>query len=299
MSIPTVFSSHDVMPFAYTRLTHFVDPARCEPESPEQYRLPLFYNVRQMRFRYNPFRNVALRLVLARQVAGRTCVSEALRQALEANGLPQFQVVHNGIDTARYRTTPEAVARLRARLRLEGRKVVLFAGRPTIDKGIRELLAALKRLRERVPESLLLVLSSAGLNPAGLTDSGLTDHVQSGGWLSGEELTAAYHLASAVVVPSICLDAFPTVNLEAMAAGTPVVATCHGGSREAVVDGETGYIVNPFDTAVLAQRLERLLTDDDLRAQMGAAARRRIADRFTLDHQVQAMVSIYEAAMVG
>lgn len=301
LGIPVVFSSHDVMPFAYNRLTHFVDPAVCGVQSPTQYRLPPFYNLRQMRFRYNPLRNLVLRYILGHHVRLRTCVSAAHRQALEANGLPPFQVVHNGIARQQFQATPDAVERLRAKLGLQGRKVILFAGRLTRDKGSKQLLAALNRLVERLPGTLLLLLSRAGLDEQGLNTPEFRHlreaHVRSGGWLAGAELAAAYGLADVVAVPSICLDCFPTVNLEAMAAGKPVVATCYGGSPEAVADGETGYIVNPFDTAALADRLERLLRDDDLRVRMGAAARRRITDRFTLDQQVQAMLHLYDMAI--
>ncbi|MBZ0290815.1 MAG: glycosyltransferase family 4 protein, partial [Anaerolineae bacterium] len=297
MGIPVVFTAHDVMPFAYQRLTHFVDPAHCGVQSPEQYRLPPFFNLRQARFRYNPIRNLALRYILTHHVRRRTCVSEAHRQALEANDLPPFQVVHNGIAAARFQSTPEAVERLRVKLGTAGRKVILFGGRLTADKGSYQLLAAFKLLVERLPEALLLVLSRVGLDEQGLNTPEFRHlretHVRSGGWLSGDELAAAYGLADVVTVPSICLDCFPTINLEAMAAGKPVVATCYGGSPESVVDGETGYIVNPFDSAALAERLERLLRDAELRARMGAAGQRRIAEHFTLAHQVRAMEQVY------
>jgi phosphatidylinositol alpha-1,6-mannosyltransferase len=178
--------------------------------------------------------------------------------------------------------------------------VILLGGRLTADKGSYQLLAAFKALVERVPDALLLVLSRAGLDEQGLNTPEFRhlreSHVRSGGWLSGDELAAAYGVADVVTVPSICLDCFPTINLEAMAAGKPVVATCYGGSPEAVVDGETGYIVNPFDSGALARRLENLLRDDELRARMGAAGQRRIAGHFTLAHQVGAMESIYRDA---
>jgi glycosyltransferase involved in cell wall biosynthesis len=301
MGLPTVFSSHDVMPFAYNRLTYFVDPAQCGVQSSAQYRLPPFFNLRQMRFRYNPVRNLALRYILTHHVQRRTCVSEAHRQALEANDLPPFQVVHNGIASERFQTTPDAVERLRTKLGVQGRKIILFGGRLTADKGSYQLLAAFKALVERVPEALLLVLSRAGLDEHGLNTPEFRHlrerHVLSGGWLSGDELAAAYGLTDVVTVPSICLDCFPTINLEAMAAGKTVVATCYGGSPEAVVDGETGYIVNPFDSAILAGKLEHLLRDDGLRARMGAAGQRHIAEHFTLAHQVGAMESIYRDAI--
>ena len=87
-----------------------------------------------------------------------------------------------------------------------------------------------------------------------------------GGWLEGAELATAYRLADVVATPSVCFDSFPTVNLEGMAAGAPPVTTCFGGAKEAVIDGETGFVVNPFDTDTLS---DRLITPADRR---GAAA---------------------------
>ncbi len=296
--IATAFTSHDVMPFAYSRLCHYVDPTRKGVDSPREYRLPRFYNLRQMRFRYNPVRNMIVRHILSKYASARISVSEALRQSLEANGLPPFRVVHNGIDPASLSVSAEAVEALRAKLGLSGRKVILVAGRMTRDKGKLQLLAALKRVVERVPEALLLILSPAGLGQRGLDNPEFTHlldtHIRSGGWLQGDELAAAFNLADVVTVPSIIMDSFPTVNLEAMAAGKPVVSTCHGGSPEAVLDGETGYIVNPFDTAQFADRLERLLLDNDLRHRMGQAGRQRVEHMFSLGGQVGKMVGIYK-----
>ena len=296
MGLPTVFNSHDVMPFAYNRLRHFVNPARCGVNSPEDYRLPRFYNLKQMRFRYNPLRNIIIRYILRHHVGVRVSVSVAHRQTLEANGLPPFQVVHNGIDVGRFQARAETVQALRARLGLVGRKVVMLAGRLSRDKGDRQLLAAMKQVIAVVPNALLLILSAREPN-LGAEFEHLRDYVRSGGWLSGEELIAAFHAVDVVTSPSIIMDSFPTVNLEAMAAHKPVVATCYGGSSEAVVNGETGYIINPFDTEQFANRLIRLLTDDALRARMGQAGYERVQERFSLAKQVKQMVEIYETVM--
>jgi glycosyltransferase involved in cell wall biosynthesis len=293
MGIATVFNSHDVMPFAYNKPKHFIDPARCGVASPDDYRLPRFYNLKQMRFRYNPFRNIVIRYVLRHYADARVCVSEAHRQALEANGLPPFQVVYNGIDPHSLDALDEAVDRVRDRLGLAGRRVILFAGRLTRDKGSVQLLRALGQVIAHVPEALLLVLSSSALNIPEAEFDGVRPYVRSGGWLEGADLAAAFHLADVVAVPSIIMDSFPTVNLEAMAAGKPLIATCYGGSPEAVIDGETGYIVNPFDTPAFADRLERLLLDANLRQRMGAAGRRRLVEHFTLAAQVEQMMKIY------
>ena len=107
-------------------------------------------------------------------------------------------------------------------------------------------------------------------------------------------MRAAFQLADVVTVPSIYLDPFPTVNLEAMASGVPVVATSFGGSDEVVVDGETGYIVNPLDVDTFAGRLESLLTDSVLRTAMGQRGKERIRAKFSLERQVGQMAEIYQ-----
>jgi glycosyltransferase involved in cell wall biosynthesis len=120
------------------------------------------------------------------------------------------------------------------------------------------------------------------------------EHVRFGGWLSGNDLAAAYGLANVVVVPSVYLDACPLVNLEAMAARKPVIATCHGGSPEIVQDGVTGYIVNPFDTARFAGRLVDVLTDDGLRTRLGNAGYERYLRQFTQERFAERMSAIFD-----
>lgn len=302
MNIPTTITLQDVMAFSYTKLTHFIDPAVCSVSSPDQYRLPPLHNLRTMRLRYNPLRNLVIRRILHRAADVRIAGSEALRQALTANGLHDFRVIHASVVPADFTASPAVVEALRERLGLTGRKVILFAGRLTHDKGSEQLLQALGEVIQSVPNALLLTLTRATLEAQGLTKpeyAHLRDHVRVGGWMQGEELAAAYQLADVVVVPSICLDVFPTINLEAMAAGKPVIATCFGGSPEAVMDGETGYIINPFDTALFASRLITLLSDDALAQQMGAAGRQRLLEHFTLGKQVNLMLQAYQDAIAA
>lgn len=299
LGIPAVFSSHDVMLFAYHKLNHFVDPARCGVRTADDYRLPPLYNLRQMRLRYNPLRNVAIRQILTRYVQVRTAPAQELCDAHHANHLPPFVCVHNGIDPQQFEASAATVNALRERLNLVERKVILFAGRLTAAKGTRQLLDALQRVIRDVPETALLVLSSVPIAEQ-VQDAHYAQlrerHLVSGGWLAGEELAAAYHLCDVVTVPSVVFDTFPTVNLEAMAARKPVIATCYGGSREAVLDGETGYLVNPFDSVDFAAKLSRLLLDDALRQQMGAAGFERVRQQFSIEMQVSAMLGCYQQA---
>src|SRR5204863_1045977 len=79
-------------------------------------------------------------------------------------------------------------------------------------------------------------------------------------------------------------EGFGIVFLEAAACGVPAVAGRSGGAWEALVDGETGFVVAPRDVAEVRARLRELLTDPDLRLRMGAAARRRAVEGYAYDH---------------
>lgn len=295
----TVFTAHDVMPFAYAKLTRFIDPNRPDQCDGWDYRLPFGYNIRQMRLRWNPARNLSIRHTMVYYMDARVAVSGALRDALQANRLPPFEVVHNGIDLDSVDIPEVSVQVLRQRYRLEGRRVIVFGGRLSRHKGDRQLFAALRKVKERVPDVALLVLA----RPSDYTERmlrdnpDLSDQIVLGGWLEGGELMAAYRLADVVVSPSVSFDSFPTVNLEGMAAGAVPVTTCFGGGRELVQDGETGFVVNPYDIDSLADRLVRLLTDDALRHRMAAAGRARIEAEFTLERQVHNMLAVYERAL--
>lgn len=102
-----------------------------------------------------------------------------------------------------------------------------------------------------------------------------------------------------MVVPSVVFDSFPTVNLEALAAGRPVIATCLGGGRELVRDGQEGFIVNPLRTEALTEQLLALLSDEALAARLGAAGRRRIEqDGFSLAHFIAQHEALYASLVV-
>jgi glycosyltransferase involved in cell wall biosynthesis len=301
MGISTVFSSHDVMPFAYQKLSFFIDPSYCGVHSAKDYRLPPFFNFKQMRLRYNPLRNMTIRRILS-QCQARTAPSQELCNAHAANDLPVFRAVHNGIDAAKFSASAETIKNLRQRLNLQGRKVILFAGRLTAAKGTKQLLEALEIVVKELPQASLLVLSSVPIEEQ-IQDNKYAylreKHIVSGGWLAGEELAAAYHLADMLLSPSIIFDTFPTVNLEAMTAKAVVLASCYGGSREAVLDGETGYIINPFDTADFAQKMLRLLQDDALRQKMAEAAYQRVIQEFSIEKQATEMLRIFQEAIHG
>ena len=297
----TVFTAHDVMPFAYTKYTAFINPSRPDQWGGWDYKMPVGYNWRQMRLRYNPARNLSIRHTMQHYVDARVAVSGELKCALEANDLPLFQVIHNGIDANLFDVPQINIDVLRQRYKLDGRRVILFGGRLSREKGDQQLFSALRRIKREVPNVAVLVLARSSDYARSMIygNPDLAEQIVMGGWLEDAELSAAFRLADVVATPSVCFDSFPTVNLEGMAAGAPPVTTCFGGARELVVDGKTGYVVNPFDVDRLAGCLTRLLTDDALRQNMAEAGFQRLDEGFTLQHQVEAMLDVYENALAA
>jgi glycosyltransferase involved in cell wall biosynthesis len=92
-------------------------------------------------------------------------------------------------------------------------------------------------------------------------------------------------------------EGFPLSILEAMRAGLPVVASNVGGVGESVRDGENGFLVGRGDVAQLRDRIERLLTEPELRARLGASGRSRFVQDFTLEVSVARTLAVYEATV--
>jgi glycosyltransferase involved in cell wall biosynthesis len=295
LGLPTVFTSHDVMPVAYGKMKHFIHPDLAVPVNPALYKIPLLHNVWQMRRHYNPFRTVQIRRLIKRYTNMRVAVSNAHQQALAMNGLAGFQVVYNGVRPQRFAASAGRIEGLRAKLNLAGRKVILFGGRVTYDKGITPLLSALRNLKDIHPEAMLLILSANPLDP-GLFE-GVADRVRLGGWLDGEDLAAAYGVATVVAMPSLCFETAGMMALEGMAAGKPVIASGFGGTAELVAHKQTGWVINPLQPSALEGALREVLSDPERAAHMGQLGRARVEENFSLDRQGEHMLAIYEEAI--
>jgi len=230
---------------------------------------------KQAQKRYNPFRNIIIRYYL-KYVDKIFAVSDALKTALNQSGIQNVDVVYNGIDVDDWHVDADSIAAFKKKYGLEGKKIIFFGGRISGLKGISQINQAMVKIKEKIPEAFLLIVGKEGI-----------------GWLTGDELKAAYLAADVVVVPSIYLDPFPTINLEAMACKKPVVATCFGGSCEVVQDGITGYVVNPFNIKLLTQRIADLLEDSSKAKRFGEAGFERVKERFSLTSQIDQTLAWY------
>ncbi len=162
------------------------------------------------------------------------------------------------------------------------------------EKGHDVLLSAVARLVADHPRVRILIAGEGpmrGTIQAHIRRLHLEETVE----LMGEVQDVPAFLASldGVVLPSSS-ESFPNAVMEAMAASLPVVVTDCGGTRELVVDGETGFIVPIQDVPSLASKMGVLCRDADLRRKMGEAGRWRIARYFTVQHMAGQYESLYE-----
>jgi glycosyltransferase involved in cell wall biosynthesis len=152
---------------------------------------------------------------------------------------------------------------------LPGGDFLLYVGNIGRDKGIGVLLQAYTEMHSEIP--LVLI----GQPEAGFSTT-LPPHVLLLRSWPHAAVMSAWKRCSVALMPSICLDACPTVTMEAMAAGRAVVASQIGGLPEIVADHDTGLLVPPGDTQALSDAMQRLLTDVAQRERMGNLARERV-----------------------
>lgn len=165
----------------------------------------------------------------------------------------------------------------------------LFAGDLSADKGVPVLLDAYRRL-EAAPELIL-----AGRIP-GPEEWRFPPGARWVGQLPHEDVVGLFRSARAVVVPSVWSDPCPTVVLEAMAAGRPVVGSASGGIVDMVVDGQTGLLVPPGDAIALAEALATVLRQPESARAFGVAGRDR-ARKFTVNAVVPRIEQMYAEAI--
>ncbi len=210
-----------------------------------------------------------------------------------------------GVDAQRFR--PDAARRAEGRglMGAGPDDLVLFtAGRFVRKKGFEFLIDAAALLRPRWP-ALRLVIGGGGDLDAELRDRvrsrGMQDRVGFPGVLAQDDVARCLAGADVAVVPSVRdeagnVDGLPNTVMEALASGTPLVATRVGGIPSVVDHERNGWLVAERDVGALASALDRLLADGGARANLGSAARADVLRRHTWDAVAEAFEQVYDRA---
>jgi glycosyltransferase involved in cell wall biosynthesis len=193
-------------------------------------------------------------------------ISESTRRDLIARGLPGEGIVVSqpGIAPAAVQVDPE-------RTRGQG---VIYVGRLEVYKKIDVMLRAMAKLADRFPEAPIVIVGRGPARP-GLEslarDLGLSERTRFAGFVSDSERDVLLAEARVCVCPSE-KEGWGLTVMESNAVGTPVVASDADGLRDSVRHGQTGYLVPEGDVNGFAQRIGEFLDDDELSAEMSAAA---------------------------
>ncbi|WP_109471376.1 glycosyltransferase family 4 protein [Ornithinimicrobium cavernae] len=188
----------------------------------------------------------------------------------------------SGVETEVFRPDPEARAALRERYGLGDRPVVLCLSRLVPRKGADSLIRAMPMIRRDVPGAALVIAGEGSYEKtlrslAARHEVG--DDVLFVGRVAPDEIAAHYAMPDVFAMPcrtrggGLDVEGLGVVYLEAAAAGVPVIAGTSGGAPEAVLDGETGLVVNGRETEQVGRAVVSVLGDPDRAAQMGAAGR--------------------------
>lgn len=234
-------------------------------------------------------KRVARRLPSVLTVSG-----SSRREIVEHLGVREdrISVVHIGADTDLWSPDP-AVAEVPGR-------IVTTSSADVPLKGLVFLVEALAKVRAEHPEAHLVVVGKRaedGPVAQAIEKYGLGDAVRFVKGITDAELVDLVRSAQVSCVPSL-YEGFSLPAAEAMATGTPLVATTGGAIPEvAGPDGETCLAVPPGEPGALAAALNRLLADPDLRARLGAAGRERVLDRFTWARAAEGTAELYRSAI--
>ena len=172
---------------------------------------------------------------------------------------------------------------------------LLCLGRLARQKGFDVAIRAMRSIKDHFADVRLVVVGD-GPERAQLeqqiAELGMSKQVELVGWVTPEEIPAVINTSTMVLMPSR-IEGLPLVALQAAMMERPIVATRVGGLPEIIVDQQTGFLVEPEDSDGLAQAVVHLLDHPDVAAQIGRAARRRVAEIFSWDRCVSAYDEIY------
>lgn len=236
------------------------------------------------------------------------CVSDYIRQrALQhfPEHASKFKVLFNATDPGVFKPYgQEAYTELGSLAEpLIGHPVILYVGRLVPEKGVDVLIRAFCELKSQHPDARLVIVGSSFF--AGAVTTPFQSHLKDlaerckddivfTGYLPHAQIKYLYSLSDVTAFPSVWPEPFGLVMLEAMAAGTCLVASRAGGIPEVMENGRTGLLVEPADAHALAEALHIALSSPERRQQWGDAARAKICTEFTWQHLIHQLDVLLE-----
>jgi len=286
----------------------------------DYFEIPMVHNCHSLgRVKYDvlkedrpPFADMRLleeELILRRSNAVITSTPQEVKNIIDLYGVTgeNIDLIRAGVDERLFKPIEKTEAIKETDLDFE--KTILFVGRITKAKGIRILIKALKNLKLKFNKELKLLIIGGDISGVmhseiesrekkyikeKIKELDLSDDVIFLGPVEREKLPYYYSVADICVIPSL-YESFGLVAVEAMACGTPVIASKTGGLTHTVKNGYSGLHFVPGRSDHLAKKILEIITDSEKLREMGINARIRASREFGLERTVRQIKELYES----
>ena len=219
---------------------------------------------------------------------------DKVQKSMLAPAIAEERVIPYGIDLSVFHPGDQQATRAKLNLPADAR-IFLFAAnnaRRSIWKDYETMQEAIRRVASSAgTEQRKVIFVTLGSD--GPTEQMGHAELRFVPFQSEAATVADYYRAADVYLHAARADTFPNTVLEALACGTPVVATAVGGIPEQIEDGNTGFLVPAGDSAMMEQRITKLLENDEVRIEMGLAAAESAGKRFSLEREVNDYLEWY------
>lgn len=209
----------------------------------------------------------------------------------------RFQMIYNGVDLSRVKAEPQRAIDFRRRYSIPAERAIITQVSWIIpEKGISDFLETARLVTQQNRNVQFVLVGDGAFREQYMKDSaamGIEDRVTWTGMVEDPFGEGVFAAADVVCQFSRWEEVFGWMIAEAMAHGKPVVATRVGGIPELITNGESGFLVERGDTAVMSERILTLLADRELRARMGQAGRATVSEKFDLRKNVAQLISSY------
>jgi len=211
----------------------------------------------------------------------------------------KIHILPNAVNTDAYHPDSIQAEEIKKKYGLQDRKIVLFVGRLTTQKGLTYLLHSIPSVRKIVPDVKFVIVGDGPQEGSLRRETirlGVEPNVSFVGKIEHEKMPEIYSISDVFVLPSLS-ESFPNAMLEAMSMRNPVVITSVGVAPEILENYKTAILVRPANSAELASKITELLTDNTLSKKLGIAARELVRTKYSWDYVVNQSLKLYKAAL--
>ena len=270
-----IFTSHDVMPLFYNRLTKFIDTDNDSIPDTIDPHFRFFTTAWQTKTEFNPLRNPIIKHYLNTYTDHIVTVSQALHHLYLQNGYNHTTVINNCINIQDWQVSPLNLTKFRLKHHIPTSPTLFYGGRIRSDKGS---LAAIKTLTFN--SNIKLVVAGDDRGVTEMKDYarwlGVTNRIIFLGNIPIKDMKFVYHATTATIVPSLCFDSFPNNALEAMACAKPLILSKFAGTADMLEHKQHAYILNPFDDNQLKNAITFVFSQPTKPKQMGLNAQQLV-----------------------